>query len=291
MRECIMALGTFDGVHCGHAALIHAAGATAGQLNIQTAVFTFADHPLEKLTGKKVGLLVTLPQKIELLRREGADFVAVEPFEDVCSLSPEQFMELLISKYRVRGLVCGKDFRFGKGGAGNAEILSELCAKRGIRLQVMSFVKDETGEKISSSRIRGMILRGEMEAAAQALGRPFFVEGQVCHGKGLAHQWGTPTINLPLPEELVLPRFGVYQTRVTVNGKRYDGITNVGNRPTFDDGKVPNVETYILDGNFDQITAAKVEFVRFVREEKKFPDEQSLQIQIAKDIAFVKEMC
>ena len=290
MNEYIMALGTFDGVHRGHDALVKAASATAKQLNKRTAVFTFADHPLEKLTGQRVGLLVTLGAKIVLLRAAGADVVAAEPFEEVCALSPEEFVDLLQSRYRAAGLVCGADFRFGKGGAGDAHILQKLCEDRGMSLQVLSFVRDETGKKISSSRIREMIRQGDMERAASALGRPFFIEGEVCHGKGLARTWNTPTINLRLPEELVYPRFGVYQTLVWIEGKCYKGITNVGLRPTFDDGKVPNVETFILEGTFKEISQAKVELIRFVREEKKFPDEKSLQLQIAKDIEFVKNL-
>ncbi len=286
-----MALGTFDGVHRGHAALLSAAARKAKKLNICAAAFTFADHPLEKLTGQRVGLLCTLSQRIELLRQAGANVVAVENFGDVCDLSPQAFVELLVTKYRVKGLVCGSDFRFGKGGTGDSKTLQSLCAARGIEFEEVSFVLDETGEKISSGRIREMIAAGEMLAAEKALGRPYFVEGQVCRGKGLARQWHTPTINLALPEELIAPRFGVYQSRVYVSGGCYEGITNVGSRPTFDDGKTPNVETYILEGEFDRIEQAKVELLRFIRPEKKFDDEKSLQEQIQKDIQFVKDLC
>ncbi|MBR5782821.1 MAG: bifunctional riboflavin kinase/FAD synthetase [Clostridia bacterium] len=289
MNTCVMALGTFDGVHLGHAALIGAAAQRAKQLNISTAVFTFGDHPLEKLTGRKVGLLVPLKERIKLLRQAGADVVAVENFEDVCNFSPEEFVDFLVSKYRVRGLVCGTDFRFGKGGIGDAQMLKTLGARRNLSVLVVSFVLDGAGKKISSGNIRKMISKGDMRSAAASLGRPYYIEDDVRHGKGLAHQWGTPTINLPLPAELVYPKFGVYQTQVTVSGKTYDGITNVGCRPTFDDGKTPNVETYILDGSFESIAAARVEFVRFIREEIKFENEAALQAQIAKDIEKIRK--
>lgn len=284
MRECIMALGTFDGVHQGHRALIAAAVRLARQQNSIPAVFTFADHPRQTLTGQRVGLLCTLSRRIELLRQAGAQVVAVENFGDICHLSPVDFVDFLIEKYRVRGLVCGKDFRFGKNGAGDSNVLGALCEEKGLLFEEVEFVLDEQGSKISSGGIREWIARGEMAKAAKALGQPFCVEGEVTHGKGLAHQWGTPTLNLPLPEQLISPRFGVYATRVTVEGVSYDGITNVGIRPTFADGTVPNVETYILEGRFDEIAAATVEFLEFIRPEQKFSDEKSLQLQIQKDI-------
>lgn len=284
MTEYIMALGTFDGVHRGHAALLHRAAQMAQKLNIRAAAFTFADHPLQKLTGHPVGLLCTPTQRIELLRQAGADLVAVEHFGDVCDLSPEEFVELLIAKYRVGGLVCGSDFRFGKGGAGDSKILASLCRAKGLEFDEVSFVLDETGEKISSSRLRTLVSRGEMERVTELLGRPFLIEGRVRRGKGLARRWNTPTINLALPEELVAPRFGVYRSCVHIDGKRFVGITNVGCRPTFDDGILPNVETYILGGEFSVVEEAGIELLHFIRPERKFENEEDLQLQIRKDI-------
>ena len=291
MTEYIMALGTFDGVHLGHVALLREAAQMAKKLNIRAAAFTFADHPQERLTSQRVGLLCTLSQRIALLRKAGADMVAVENFADICDLSPEEFVELLVTKYHVRGLVCGSDFRFGKGGKGDKKILANLCAARHLSFSEISFVRDEAGQKISSGHIRSLVSAGAVDAAAELLGRPFFIEGEVRRGKGVARQWNTPTINLPLPEELIIPRFGVYQSRVYIGDKGYEGITNVGCRPTFDDGACPNVETYILQGEFSKIRQAKVELLRFIRPEKKFEDEKSLQLQIQKDIRFVKELC
>ena len=287
MNKTIIALGTFDGVHLGHTALIDAACAAAKKLNITPAVFTFADHPAERLTGKKVGWLITAEQKIELLKAAGAEKVYIKPFDEVCGLSPDAFVDGLVLIAGAVGLVCGEDFRFGKGGAGDTAYLQKLCDERGLSLQVVGFVRDDTGEKIASRRIRQCIAAGDMSSAAGALGRAFFIEGEVRHGKGLAHQWGTPTINMELPKQLVTPRFGVYQTRVTVGDQVYDGITNVGCRPTFDDGKTPNVETYILNGKFDRIERAKVEFIRFIRPERQFADESALVAQIQKDIELV----
>ncbi len=289
MRKCIMALGTFDGVHRGHAALLDRAVCLSQQLNMEVAAFTFAEHPQQVLTGKKVGLLCTLSERISLLRLAGAQMVVAEHFDEVSHLAPTEFLEYLYQKYNVRALVCGKDFRFGKGAAGDTALLSKWCKEKGLPLSVVDFVCDKAGQKISSRRIRLDIAEGNMAAVTQAMGRAFSVQGEVRRGKGLAHLWNTPTINLSLPQSLIFPRFGVYESRVEIEGKYYRGITNVGIRPTFDDGQTPNVETFILEGRFDDIKEAKVELIRFLRDEIKFDDPQALIHQIQKDIQQIQK--
>lgn len=290
MRQCVLALGTFDGVHQGHLALIKAASQMAQQLNMDTAVFTFAEHPQELLTGEKIGLICTANQRTKLLKKAGAQTVAVERFAEMRNLSPEEFVAFLVEKYRVGGLVCGKDFRFGKGARGDSKALKELCEQRGLAFCEVDFVRDENGEKISSSRIRDMLQNGQMQAAERLLGRAFFLEGEVCHGKGLARKWKTPTINQAVPKELVTLPLGVYQSRVYVAEKPYPAITNVGRRPTFDDGDFINAETHILEGTFAEIKSARVELLSFLRPEKKYENETDLQAQIQKDIALVKKL-
>ncbi len=290
MDQYIYALGTFDGVHLGHRLLLSAAENLGKQAGAQAAAYTFDALPEKSMTPTATGMLNTVEQKIQLLQQAGAKKVAIEPFEKVRRLSPQQFIYYLTGAFGAAGFVCGRDFRFGKGGVGNARTLQSICKSLGKECKVVDFLTDEQGEKISSRRIRQLIGQGEMEQCTALLGRHFFIEGQVRHGKGLAHQWGTPTINLALPVGLVQPKFGVYETLVTVEGKAYRGITNVGIRPTFADGQEPNVETYILEGAFERITAAKVEFLRFVRPERSFADEKSLQMQIAKDIQTLKNL-
>ncbi len=285
-----MALGMFDGVHLGHSALVKTASEIAQQLNMDTAAFTFADRPQEVLSGQKVGLICTLSQRKALLETAGADLVAVEKFADVREFSPQQFVDFLVQKYHVGGLVCGSDFRFAKDGSGNSKTLANLCASMGLAFKEVSFVLDDAGEKISSSSIRKMLKNGLMHSVQKVLGRPFFFEGEVHRGKGLARLWKTPTINQILPEELAEVAHGVYQSRVQIDGKSYAAITNVGSRPTFEDGDFVNAETHILEGSFSEIRWAKVELMRFVRPEQKFENEADLQAQIQKDISFVKEL-
>ncbi len=290
MEKFVYALGTFDGVHLGHQKLLASAGALAAQMGALPAAYTFTDLPREAVEGRRIGMLTTSTQKLWLLQTAGAKTVVAEPFAKVRELSPEAFIYYLIGAHGAHGFVCGKDYRFGKGGAGDAATLRQICKSVGKEVRVVDFLQDRYGQKISSGHIRSYVAQGNMEAASAALGRDFFLEGEVCHGKGLARQWGTPTVNLPLPEGVVHPRYGVYATRVTVDGGVYHGITNVGIRPTFADGDQPNTETFILDGQFENISRAKVEFLTFIRPEMTFPDEKSLQIQIAKDIQTVQQL-
>ena len=290
MDKYIYALGTFDGVHLGHQALLAAAAQMAAQTGAMPGAYTFTHLPRETVANCRIGMLTTAEQRYALLEAAGAEKVVAEDFCKVKELSPEQFIYYLCGVHGAEGFVCGKDFRFGKNGAGDADALRRICRRLGKEVQVLDFLQDARGEKLSSRHIRTYVSDGNMEAARAAMGRPFFVEGKVQQGKGLARQWGTPTLNIALPEELVLPRFGVYATDVTVEGKVYRGVTNVGIRPTFDDGDKPNTETYVLDGDFDAVSQAKVEFLQFIRSEKNFADEKSLQLQIAKDIQTVKEL-
>ncbi len=280
----------FDGVHRGHALLVKTASEMAQQLNMDTAAFTFADHPQEFLGGKKVGLICTLAERESLLKAAGADVVVVENFADVRDFSPQEFVDFLVKKYHVGGLVCGKDFRFAKGGAGDSKTLETLCKSKGLEFKEVEFVVDGAGEKISSRRIREMLENAQMQQVSRALGRPFSFEGEVLHGKGLARKWQTPTINQVLPREVTPIAKGVYQSRVYVDGKMYAAVTNIGNRPTFDDGDFINAETHILEGSFSDIEWARVELMHFIRPEQKFENEKDLQKQIKRDIAVVKEM-
>lgn len=290
MEKYIYALGTFDGVHLGHQTLLQAAKELGEATGASAGAYTFTDLPREAVEGVRLGMLTTPAQKYALLEAAGAKRVIAEPFAKVRSLSDEQFIYYLVGAFGADGFVCGKDFRFGKGGRGNAASLRRICKRLGKEVRVVDFLQDSRGDKIASGRIRSDVAAGDMEAAAAALGRPFFIEGEPLPGKGLARQWGTPTVNLPLPDTLVAPRFGVYATRVSVNGAYYPAVTNVGCRPTLDDGDLPNVETYILEGEFDEISHLKVEFLRFIRPETAFPDEKSLQLQIAKDIQTARKM-
>lgn len=288
MKKCVVALGTFDGVHLGHQKVIMQALEIARQLNTELKAFTFSDHPREKLTGGHIGLITSVAERERRLRALGVAQVISVPFDSVRALSPEEFLFYLIGQYGAVHFVCGTDFRFGNKGAGDFEAMCAICRRTGTECTCVDFALDRSGNKISSRVIRELIEKGDLPRANALLGKPFVIEGDSRHGKGLARTWGTPTVNLPLPNNLVVPRFGVYAATAVVNGIAYPAVTNIGVRPSFDDGTVPNVETYILEGEFDQIESVGVRPLLFLRPEIKFDDTKSLQLQIEKDIQNAK---
>lgn len=283
MKSCVMALGMFDGVHLGHLRVLSAAADIAEQLHIPLYVLTFCDHPRTAL-GTPTKLICSTEEKIARLKVAGADEVIALPFASVRDLSPDGFIYYTIGQYGTQFFVCGADYRFGKNGAGDVKTLERLCTKCGKGMKSVAFATDETGEKISSRTIRERIEQGDCEGVRATLGRYFSIMSSTVHGKGLARQWGTPTINQVLPDDMLLPKYGVYATLATVAGKCYPAVTNVGIRPTFADGNTPTVETYLLDGQFSEIQNVRVEFVRFLRSERPFADAETLQTQIHADV-------
>lgn len=292
MDRCVMALGTFDGVHLGHQKVIAAAKQIAQKNTEPLVVFTFCDHPRSVLTGQTVGLLTTPQARRQKLTALGADRVAEVPFQSVRQLSPEAFLYYLIGQYGADTFVCGSDYRFGVGGKGDFHLMQGICRQTGTTCRRVEFALDEKGEKISSRVIREYIRRGDMRSAEKALGAPFAIFGDRQKGKGLAHRWGTPTVNIPLPEDLVVPKFGVYAATAVVDGKTYPAVCNIGIRPSFDDGETPNVETYLISGVFEDIGAIEVRPHIFLRPEQKFETADDLRRQITDDIAEAKrELC
>lgn len=288
MKSYVIALGNFDGVHLGHQKVILKAKQIAEQQNLGLKVFTFSDHPRQSL-GQSVALLTTTEQKLKRLKDLGVAEVVAEPFAKMRDLSPEMFIYYLIGHQNGVHFVCGEDFHFGKNGAGTVELLQQLCKQTGTDVTAVEFALDENGQKISSRLIRSYITDGAMEKATESLGAYYCLENHTVHGKGLAHTWGTPTVNQPLPDGLVCPRFGVYATLAELSGKFYKSVTNVGVRPTFSDGDTPNMETYILDNDIGEISEMRLHFVKFLRPEQQFSDEKSLQNQIVKDVEEAKK--
>ena len=276
------ALGTFDGVHIGHADLLLAAakkpdGAT------HSAVWTFSSPPALAF-GKDIKLLTTIGQKLELIKEFGVDIAIVEEFESVASLSPEEFVsDVLVKKCRVTSAICGFNFRFGKKAAGDAEKLSNYMSSLGGSAQIMPPRKVD-GRIVSSTTIRGLIESGDIELANKMLGRPYSVCLPVLHGKHLGHSLGMPTANQTIPACSVVPRHGVYASVCRFDGKTYPSVSNVGIRPTVDDGDAVNVETHVIgfDGDIygKEIT---VYLCGFIRPETKFSSENDLAAQMALD--------
>lgn len=291
-QKRVIALGFFDGVHLGHQALLHKAAQRAGELHLTPAVFTFDRSPKEFVSGIKVPLLTTAEERRAAVQRvSGIETVIVEPFdEQMMRTDWEDFVLMLAEKYCAGWLVAGHDFRFGHKNAGTPALLCEKAAQLSIGCDIISAVTVD-GVTVSSTLIREKLRTGEVEQARALLGSPYTITGEVLHGKGLGRTIGAPTLNVIPADGLLIPAYGVYATRVTIAGRSYDAVTNVGVRPTVDENGSVTVESHLIDAN-EQLYGreCRVEFLKLLRTEKKFFDLDALRAQIAADIAAARDV-
>ncbi len=287
-QKRVIAIGFFDGVHLGHGALLRRARQVADGLGLPAAALTFDRHPSALLGGAPVQLLTSAAERAGLMRRlYGMDQVHIARFDRAMLEMPWQayVTDYLCGQLGVAHIICGHDHRFGWRGEGNPDRLRALCGRLGVGCDVVERVTVH-GETVSSTAIRGLVAEGQMEEAAALLGHPHCLTGTVVHGRQLGRQLGTPTANLLLPEGVLAPAFGVYATAVVVDGRRHPAVTNVGVRPTVEgDGRV-TVEPWILDFSEDLYgRELRVEFLRFLRPERKFPDLEALRAAILENAA------
>lgn len=282
-----LAVGFFDGVHKGHQAVIKTAINKARELKIASAVMTFDPHPSIVLGGRKekVFYITPLQQKLDILNELGVDNVFVVQFtSDFAKLSPEDFIQYFIRDLNVKHVTAGFDFSFGNFGKGNMETMKEL-SNGDYGVTVVDKLSDDA-EKISSTRIRHYLQDGDMESAAKLLGRAFEVPGIVVHGDKRGRTIGFPTANIQMIEGSFIPATGVYAVRILVQNKWYDGVCNVGYKPTFKnpDDRQLSIEVHILDFNKNIYgEEVQVGWYKRLRSEQKFNGIDELKAQIEKD--------
>lgn len=287
LPHAVVTVGSFDGVHRGHQALIGEAIRQARAAQGTAVVFTFNPHPQAVLRPETAPpLLLTYEERREALLAQGPDLVIEQPFSREFSSFPAErfFGEVLLRKLSARSIVVGYDFGFGRDRAGSLEQLRKLCAESGVNLTVLPALR-VGDEVVSSSRIRAHLQKGQVAQAAAFIGQPFFYRGHVIRGEGRGRTIGFPTANLALKHKLTLP-YGVYATEAEVDGKIYASVTNVGVRPTFAEGReLPAlVETHLLGTTLDLYgKVLTVRFVEHLRSEKRFPSIDALKAQIAED--------
>ncbi|KGR75465.1 riboflavin biosynthesis protein RibF [Ureibacillus manganicus] len=282
-----LAIGFFDGVHKGHQAVIQSAIKKAKELNVKSAVMTFDPHPSIVLGGRKekVFYITPLQQKINVLKELDVDTVFVVQFtSDFAKLTPEEFINFFIRELNVVHVTAGFDFSFGAFGKGNMETMKELSnGDYGVTV-VEKLTDDE--EKISSTRIRQNLQKGDMEEVHNLLGRPYEVPGIVIHGDKRGRTIGFPTANIQSHEGSYIPATGVYAVRILVQDEWYDGVCNVGYKPTFKnpEDKQLSIEVHILE--FEKNIYGEevvVGWYKRIRSEQKFDGIESLKAQIEKD--------
>ncbi|HHW56595.1 MAG TPA: bifunctional riboflavin kinase/FAD synthetase [Clostridia bacterium] len=286
----VIALGNFDGIHIGHQQLINKAILLAKENNLSSAVFSFKQHTSKILMPeRKLELITNYQKKVEILNQFELDYSIFFDFtEDFSKLTAEEFIKkILVDLLKVRIVVVGQNYRFGYKALGDVEILKKYSKTYFFEVCVApSVVKD--GIIVSSSYIRELIKSGKIEEANSLLGRFFSLQGRVIHGQQLGRKLGFPTANLQIPEDLVLPKAGVYVTRVKIHDKLYIAVTNIGLKPTFNEKNI-SIESYILDFNENLYdTYLEVEFITRIRDEIKFKNTEDLKGQVFKDIDYAK---
>jgi riboflavin kinase/FMN adenylyltransferase len=293
-----MSIGNFDGVHIGHRAILDAAVAkrdAAGGGEI--VAVTFEPHPLSVLRPQLAPPQLTpSPTKHALLRAAGVDrLVVLPPTPDVLGLPADAFFAILRDEARVRALVEGPDFNFGKARSGTIDSLRAWCARDGVALKVADDVhvtlEDRSTVPVSSSLIRWLITKGRVGDAARCLGRPYRIEGAVVGGEKRGRTIGFPTANVACDANALLPADGVYAATCEVDGRRYAVALSIGTKPTFHQNFVVTVEGYLLDfaGDLYGRTLA-LDLVAWVREQRKYPSLDSLIEELHRDVARVREL-
>ena len=288
LKNTVVCLGKFDGIHRGHRLLIDTVLAYS---NLTSVVFTFALHPSTLFSKQEAQLIDTTEEKVEKISGLGVDVLVSYPFtEKTAAMDAEEFVKtILVEKLDAKVIVVGKDFHFGHQRKGNVQVLKKYAAQYGY--EVIALEKLESDHHVvSSTRIRGEIKKGNMEKVEELMGAPYGVTGIVLHGQQLGRTIGMPTINQAVPDNKIIPPKGVYVSCVYLDGKKYGGITNIGTKPTVSGKKELGVETYILDFSGDLYGQnVRVEFLSFVRPEKKFPSFELLKEQMKKDLLDAKK--
>jgi riboflavin kinase/FMN adenylyltransferase len=291
-KGAVVALGNFDGVHLGHQEILGQCIASAKAYGVPAAVMTFEPHPREFFSGRREKLrLCSFRQKMAMMEELGIDILFLVRFnQQFSSLTADRFVEgVLHRQLAAKHVVTGYNFAFGKGRGGGTDFLETQAHRLGFGFTACPAVKNASGEAISSSAIRQLLAGGKVGEAAALMGRPYAVEGHVRRGQQRGRTIGFPTANLPL-ERLFKPRFGVYAVRVGVSDAVYNGVANIGIKPTVG-GTAPLLEAHIFDRDIDLYgQRIAVECVDFIRDEKKFDSLEALKSQITMDCRRAKEL-
>lgn len=291
----VVSIGKFDGDHRGHRKIFSTMKEIAKKEGYVTAVFTFMTPPSVIVSGNDKLQITTNEERREKLRQAGIDCLVEYPFDvATASMSGEEFVrEILIQKMNMKAIVAGPDCSFGKDRSGDANLLRKLGEKFGFATHIIEKERAD-GQDISSTLIRKALLTGNLERANRLLGEIYTISGSVESGNRIGGRLlGFPTVNLHVPEGKLMPRFGVYETEVTLpDGKKYRGITNVGRNPSVEEDKFlhrARIETFLLDYSGDLYGKyIQVGFLRFLRPEIKFRTMKELKDRIEKDIESIR---
>ncbi|WP_082882576.1 bifunctional riboflavin kinase/FAD synthetase [Paenibacillus swuensis] len=288
-RKQVLAIGDFDGVHLGHQDVISKAVKAGNEAGVPVSVMSFHPHPREVLGQPKYASYITpLEEKMRIFESLGVDYAYVVNFtEAFAQVTPEQFIDKMLIPMNLHSIIVGFDFAFGHRGAGTVSMLRERC-EPGIQVETVApFLYKEL--KVSSTRVREALDGGLVQETADLLGRPYAVSGTVNGGDKRGRTLGFPTANLQLELPFVVPARGVYAVRAYLGDEVLGGVMNIGVKPTFTNNTVPSLEVHLFD--FDREIygeTLRVDFLAFIRSERKFNSVQEIIEQIHKDAAEAK---
>ncbi len=300
LKGSVVAIGTFDGIHRGHQVIIRKTVTEAKRRGEKAVVITFDMHPQNKLNKNqdRIYSLSAPETKKEIMKLLKVDMLVIVNFAPgFANMPPEKFVkDIICAKFKAGKIIVGEDFHFGRDRGGDVSILESLGKKHGFKVSAVAMIKSG-GRKISSTRIRKLILTGKVEEAAKLLDRPYSVSGKIVKGAGRGSKMDFPTANLKIENGIALPAPGVYEVRAKIKNKSYSGAANIGYRPTFitsvkkkKPGEEPLVEVHVCDysENIYGKTIA-VSFLKRIRPEKKFLSGAKLSEQIKKDIRCIQQ--
>ncbi|MCJ7512939.1 MAG: bifunctional riboflavin kinase/FAD synthetase [Anaerolineales bacterium] len=286
-------MGSFDGVHLGHARLIQAMVDSARSASAPSVVVTFFPHPSVVLRGRQPALYITtVEEKADLLHQLGVDHVVSLQFDqELAAIPASEFLGRMLAQLRMRRLFIGEDFALGHGREGNRRFLEQRSLQAGFQVQVVPPLHVD-GEVVSSTRVREALRSGDVGRARRYLGRHFLIPGKVMRGAGRGRRLGIPTANLAIWEERAYPGSGVYVCWADVLDERWQAVTNIGFRPTFEEHTPrPIIETHLLDFDRDLYDQeVRLVFIERLRDERRFDGPEALLEQIARDIGRARAM-
>ncbi|MEW6265460.1 MAG: bifunctional riboflavin kinase/FAD synthetase [Thermodesulfobacteriota bacterium] len=289
----VLTIGNFDGVHLGHQALFNLVKNRAAEIRGTSMVMTFEPHPLRVLTQKKGPPLITMSEhKLELIERAGIEVVICLEFNlELARLEPEAFVrDILVERLGIKEMVIGYDYTFGRKARGNRDLLIKMGEEHGFKVHTVSAQPGRDGQIISSTRIRELVMSGEVEKVPAYLGRYYRISGLVIRGQDRGGKLlGFPTANLQLKDELI-PKTGVYAVKLFHREYVYDGVANIGHNPTFGDVGL-SIEVHCFDLRQDLYDeTVRVDFIGRIRAEKKFSGPEELADQIGQDCVLARDL-
>lgn len=285
-QKVVLCLGGFDSIHKGHIFLINKALSYKKEQGVAVAVTLFSYGDVLK---NKSGEVFTLPERIRILEKSGVDEVIEIKFDEKFSrLTPLDFLNKLADNRLIAAVVCGKDFTFGFGGNGNAQLLKDFFSEKNVQVDVLPFVTDYKGDKISTTAVKAALFGGEVKRCFEEYGVKYFVEGEVVRGRQEGRKLGFPTANIIPPKEKYPIKSGVYACTVAIGDKQYRGIANIGNAPTF--GVTDRILECHIDGFNGDLYGKNITvyFDDRIRDIRKFDGIEELKKQLEKDLTVIR---